>query len=155
MLTLDEIRTLPAEEIINRMKIESKIPYEKETGPTRKEKILELKPLLKGFFKPDPSLLRREQVIHVGNYFLTVASILPSSDRVFFTFPNETKEFSFSRSYVLGIEQQVFPYKKDDKVTFDESEWTVLTVNPASNMIRITDGVIKRAVSANRVKHDG
>lgn len=153
MLNLEEIIKLPVEEIINRMKIESKVPYERDDGPTRKDIILELKPLLKGFFKADPSLLRRKQVVHVGNHFLTISSILNSSDRVFFTFANESKEFSFSKSYILGLEHEDFPYKKDDKVTFDEAEWTVVSINPASKMVKITDGIIKRAVVIDRVKH--
>ena len=151
-ITLDEIRTLSADEIINKMKVVSILPEQDDGATQRKHTIAGLKPLLKGFFKPDPSLLRRGEVIHVGEHFLTVSSILNSSDRVFFLFPDDTKEFSVSKRYILGTEDSEFPYKKDDKVTFDEVEWTVVTVNPASNMVEISDSVTKRKVSANRVK---
>ena len=151
-ITLDEIRTLSADEIINKMKIVSTLPEQEDGAIQRKHTISGLKPLLKGFFKPDPSLLRRGAVVHVGEHFLTVSSILNSSDRVFFVFQNDTKEFSFSKRYILGTENSEFPYKKDDKVTFEDAIWTVVTVNPASNMVEITDDAIKRKVSANRVK---
>jgi len=151
-ITLDEIRTLSADEIINKMKIVSDGPEQDDGATQRKHTIAGLKPLLKGFFKPDPSLLRRGEVIHVGEHFLTVSSILNSSDRVFFLFPDDTKEFSVSKRYILGTEDSEFPYKKDDKVIFDEAEWTVVTVNPASNMVEISDSITKRKVSANRVK---
>ena len=151
-ITLDEIRTLSADEIINKMKVVSILPEQDDGATQRKHTISKLKPLLKGFFKPDPSLLRRGAVVHVGEHFLTVSSILNSSDRVFFLFPDDTKEFSVSKRYILGTEDSEFPYKKDDTVLFEEIVWAVVTVNPASNMIEIWDGNIKRKVSANRVK---
>ena len=149
-LTLEDIQTLNAEEIIERITVVSS-NYD-DLKEQRKKNIREIKPLLKGYFKVDQSLMRRGQVLHVGDHFITISSLLPSSGRIFFLFHNDRKEFSISRAWLLDEPEDAFPFKHGDKVKFDDITWTVDTINPSSKMIKIDNGTTKRYIGIKRVE---
>lgn len=148
-LTLEDVLNLQPEEIIKRMKTAS--PTAKVEIVVDDQDAIDLvKKELKGFFADDPTLLERGRVLHVGDRFVDVTGVLPSTGRVFFKIQDNKSKFSLSYNYLTGKEEE-FPFKRGDKAQFESQIWDVVGISPASNNVTLKLNGIKKVVNFNKV----
>lgn len=150
MLTVEDFLTKDTDEIL-RIACTQKVPEEVELFG--KQELDEIKKDLHGFFQADPSLIYRGQTLHLGEYWIDIASVLKSSDRIFFKLRESGKTFSIPRQVLLGVDVPEFAFKRLDRVMFQEDVWLVTGINPASNNL-ILEHVLngdKRKVNAGKV----
>jgi hypothetical protein len=153
-ISLDDIRTKSVEEIFEKMSR----PYEPgereqeaEPEPTGKELVRQLKRKLKGWFKDNAKQVYTGNVIRVGDKFLTISGVLPSSGRAFFKLPDTKKNFSLPIWFLTG-ETPKIKFKKGDLVKVQDQEFKVVYVNPASNSIQLDVNGILRRISLSKIQ---
>ena len=148
-ITIQDILTKNPDDLIKEIAIE-----ESKSNPVLdKAQQTKIKNDLKGFLNGDKSLIKRGRVLHVGDHFVTIAAVLPSTQRVFLLVNNFDKTFSLQMSYLLGVADEEFPYKKGDSVTFQDYVWSVKSINPASrNVTLFNPSLGGRKVGISKIK---
>lgn len=148
-VTPDDICNKSVDEILEKMSR----PYTRgeELKVTDKETIKDIKRKLMGFFKADKKKLTTGASVHVGNTFLKVTGVLPSSNRAFFRMPDGGKVFSLPIWQLTG-EQPEFKFKKGETVRLGDEEFEILFLNPASNSVQLSINGRAQRVSVSKIQ---
>lgn len=150
-ITLEDILTKDPDDILKKITQEEFRSNLEETFD--RNNLVKIKEKLDSFFKSDKTSLFRGQVVHAGDYFVTVISILKSSGRVFFQVNDTDVTFSLPLNYVLGEEGGNFPFKKGDLAKFKDQIWMVRSVNPASrNVVLKHDSLGLKKITINKIE---
>lgn len=109
--------------------VNSETPTSTEEGFNKK--------LLKGLFAADTQFAKGQK-IEVSGTELEVLSVETSSGRIKFKVSSTGEVFSASAAALKGGKEEL-PYKKGDKIVFENTVFEVLGLNPANRNVVIAD----------------